>query len=328
MSLSSLDSMQKIEKWFIVWKDKNQNILDDIIFNEKLTVRNILKDIPCDFDYQILSENQKKNYKNCWNILLFRHYIELNNTTLRNWSFCKNFKLCPNCAKRRAYIQRKDFCSYIDQNKYLLNYHWYYIVLPVYHNLTMSALDTLLKTKAWLNNARKFMKTYKNWWKKHNFFWLLKGSIYSFEVTHWRNWYNVHINLIWYTEKKIDIIQKWYTGFNQELSDAWLKATGDSYIVSIQELDFSTNDKIKHNIMEVFKYCLKNLVMPNDKLIEFYQQSKWFRFVWWLGELYWKKDLKFENDNLADDTYKKDEDYIDIVSRYDKIKKQYTRTLL
>ena len=308
--------IEKAEKGFIQAKSKVSDLLPLIKAKKDGFVKN----------GWIMTEESKKRLAYCSNFLHFRDFYKIDKTLLKNANFCKSFKLCPACAKRRAYIQRKDFLEAIKKDKWLLQDNWYYIVLPVLHNKEMSAVEVLEKCKNWLNKIRNYIKLSKrrDWY--NSFFSRFDWFVYSFEVTYSVNWYNVHINLMWHTGQNIDIIQKSNTWFNQELSNEWLKATGDSYIVSIQRLDFKSEEDIKKNIMEVFKYCLKNLDMPASKLLEFYKDTPYYRFVWTMGDLYWSKWrlkwFKTEHNDLSDEELY-DDAFIDFYRKYSTKRKAY-----
>jgi hypothetical protein len=68
--------------------------------------------------------------------------------------------------------------------------------------------------------------------------------------------------------------------FNQEISDARLQKTGDSYIVSIQKVD------VKEKIYEVLKYITKFSTLPDDKRLELFLKTPRYRFMRKRGILY------------------------------------------
>lgn len=311
--------------------NRNYNILTQETYNfiEKTTKRfQQSKKRVQKFTKFAYSFADKENYKltskvletvsDCGSWLEFRNYYKQDKTKLHNANFCKKDKLCPACAMRRASKQVKKVYDVIITNKSLLNKNWYYIVLPVKHNITEDFETVFNRAKDGLATLRKAINNAKNFKKSSSFFSRFDGLFYSFEVTKSDNGWNVHINLLCCSDKEIPGIYK-YTHKNgqltyqhQDIMRDWSKYTdNNSYMHSINKLDTSSKDDIIKNLLEVFKYSLKFQDLENDDLLEVYEKTYQKRLLGAFGILYnIKLDVELENDEVLD------EEFLEIIYRF------------
>lgn len=277
------------------------------------------------FSYQFAD---KENYKltskvldtvsDCGSWLEFRNYYKQDKTKLHNANFCKKDKLCPACAMRRASKQVKKVYDTISYSDKLKNKNWYYIVLPVKHNITEDFETVFNRAKDGLKTLRYSVNNSKKFKKSSSFFSQFDGLFYSFEVTKSDNGWNVHINLLCCSDKEIPGIYK-YTHKNgqvtyqhQDIMRDWSKYTdNNSYMHSINKLDTSSKDDIIKNLLEVFKYSLKFQDLENKDLLEVYEKTYQKRLLGAFGSLYnIKLDVELENDEVLD------EEFLEIVYRF------------
>jgi hypothetical protein len=253
----------------------------------------------------------------CGSWLEFRNYYKQDKTKLHNANFCKKDKLCPACAMRRASKQVKKVYDTISYSDKLKNKNWYYIVLPVKHNITEDFETVFNRAKDGLQKLRKSLDNAKQKRAK-NFFSQFDGLFYSFEVTKSSNGWNVHINLLCCSDKEIQGIYK-YTHKNgqvtyqhHDIMRDWSKYTdNNSYMHSINKLDTSSKDDIIKNLLEVFKYSLKFQDLENKDLLEVYEKTYQKRLLGAFGILYnIKLDVELENDEVLD------EEFLEIVYRF------------
>jgi len=140
------------------------------------------------------------------------------------------------------------------------------------------------------------------------------GGMGSIEVTKTRNGWNVHMNLIVCSEVDIpvqEIITKDKKGNYKKnyISDAlksFLMKVGEgSYVHNISKLDFSSEELIRDNLVEVLKYSLKfSSLRKQDLLIvylEFYRKQLFFTFGAMRGLNL--EDVELEGDEIVDDEF-------------------------
>lgn len=271
---------------------------------------------------RIVKPTVQEAVNSCGSWLEFRHYLQSDKTKLHNANFCKQDKLCPACAMRRASKQVQKVHQYLQANPDLLKKHWYYIVLPVQHtkeedfstvyNRLRSALDKLKKN---LQNKRIGQKN------KKSFFTQFEGVLYSIEVTKTKNGWNIHANLMALSSSKIEgIYKKGKTYVHDGIMQDWAKYTdNNSYVHSINELDMSTDETLIKNLLEVFKYSLKFQDLSPDDLIEVYKSTYRKRLLGGFGSLYGLKiDVQFQDEAI-------DEEYLEIIYRYNYNCRNYYR---
>lgn len=261
------------------------------------------------------SDNQRQSYYDCWKYMPMEVYMDCSwkiHTKRSNAGmiYCQH-RWCPICEKRKLHNIKskvKDFIATDDLSKK----NWYYIVLTVKHT-KMDTLDTIFQKITWSKKKlsdkyRKDMQEIKNWWLAKSFFGIFDWLYWIIETTKTKNWWNVHMNIIWCTDQDIplkeikSIDKKWNyktTTINEKLVAEWKKVTKDSKIVSVNKLDFSNSQSKQNAIQEVFKYSLKDDDLYMSDKVEFLNYTKWKRLKWWWGCL---RGMLAMKDDLIDDT--------------------------
>lgn len=265
-------------------------------------------------DDRIMSSNKKNNLRECGSYLLFRDYYKISKVKLQRANFCGVDKLCPFCASRRAYKQQIKIEKYFEQNPNILKDNWFYIVLPVKHEINESFETVFNRLRLGLDKIRFAINNNKNGKGKKSFFSQFHGLFYSIETTfNHNNGWNVHANILACSSVPFDydLVEKinHHTGkfsyHSPELSLEWEKYTG-SYIHNISKLNFDSNESIKKNLLEIFKYSVKFSELWDTQLFEFYEFTQGKRLIGAMGSFY---SLKL--DALLEGDIKLDDDFID-----------------
>jgi len=265
------------------------------------------------------AKNFWKDLYDCGSWLEFRWYKKADVTKLHTANFCKRDKLCVACAVRRAYKQQIKFLSILEEDQTLKEKDWYYIVLPVKHNKTES-LETVLDRVADLR--KKISQSMRNSRRRKDItFWSnFSGGMFAQEVTHTKNGWNVHLNLLVNAPKGTKIHLKdiknrrgQISHQNEDLRQFMLKGF-DSQMHDIQMLDFSNEEVLRSALVEILKYSLKFSSLSNPDLIEVFIKTRRKRLFGTFGNL-WGKGI--EKVDLDKDTVL-DQEFLELI---------FTRTL-
>ncbi len=249
-----------------------------------------------------------KDLNDCGSWLEFREYTKLDKTSLHSANFCHRHKICKSCATRRSAKQVQKYNNIITASPELMAKKWYYIVLPVKHNIDES-FDTVYNR---VNEAINKIKKSRENKRGKTFFSQFDGIMIALEVTKSFNGWNVHLNLLCCTDNEIsNIYKKGKTFVHDELIDNWKRVTdNDSYIVSINKLNFNDAFELKKNLLEVFKYTLKFSSMKNEDLLEVYKCTNRKRLLRGWGIFHnLKEDVDMNDEDL-------DDEYIELVLRF------------
>jgi len=271
--------------------------------------------------------NIKKRVLECGAFTEYRASITDDRIKLVRANFCKKDKICMACAVGRAYNQQKKFMQSLEVFPYengddLLSKHWYYIVTPVRHSIN----DSLEVVYSRVDKLRKsvLMQMRDGRRGKSKGFWSqFKGGMGSIEFTYTKNGWNVHINWLVYSDNRVqykeitDGKKSWYQ--NDDL-EHFLRRFNDSYIHSINELDFTSREAIRKNILEVLKYSLKFSSLGPAQLIEVYYKLYRKRLFFTFGTLR-GLDLEAIDDVTFGDDIKDTEEFLRIV--YQRVKNSY-----
>jgi hypothetical protein len=235
-------------------------------------------------------------------------------------NFCRKDKVCLSCAVGRAYNQQKKFLQALEVYPYenddsLLDKYWYYIVTPVRHSLDESLDVVYSRADKLRKSALKQMRNSKS--RKSGGFWSqFNGGMGSVEVTHTKNGWNVHINWIVNSDNRVNNIREvtdgkkvWYQSDDLE---AFLNRFNNSYIHSINELDFSSKEAIRKNLLEVLKYALKFSSLEPQHLIYIYYYFYRKRLFFTFGNLR-GLDLEAIDDVTIGDDIKDYEDFVRLI---------------
>ena len=258
-----------------------------------------------------LKPSTVKAIEDCGSWLEFRHYKQHDKTKLHHANFCKKDKLCPACAVRRTARQVQKVERIITKTPALKKKHWYYIVLPVKHDKSMSYEEVSSKLRTAKNTLRQQIKDSKRGKGRYAFMSRFDGLFYSHEVTYGKNGWNCHLNLLCCSDAPVHGLKpKGKTFVHDDLINDWHSITGDSYIVSINPIDKTSEKGLMGGLLEVFKYALKFQALQPAQLLEVYEKSKNMRFYGAMGSLYGiKLDVDLEEEALSGD-------YIEFIFRY------------
>ena len=237
-------------------------------------------------------ENIKERVMSCGSFTEYKVSTSDDRIKLVRANFCKKDKICLACAVGRAYNQHRKFMQALEVYPYeegedLLSKYWYYIVTPVRHNrdepleVVYSRVDKLRKSVLMqMRNSKR--RNSKGFWSQ------FKGGMGSIEFTYTKNGWNVHINWLVYSDDRVqykevtDGRKNWYQ--NDEL-ESFLRHFNDSYIHSINELNFSSREVIRKHLLEVLKYALKFSSLNPARLIEVYYKLYRKRLFFTFGTL-------------------------------------------
>jgi len=272
-------------------------------------------------------ENMKRRALSCGSFTEYKAVKNDDRIKLFRANFCKKDKICLSCAVNRAYNQQKKFFQALEVYPYendddLLSKHWYYIVTPVRHSKTESLevvynrVDRLRKSVLMQIRDGKRGKS-KGFWSR------FKGGMGSIEFTYTeKNGWNVHINwlvnsnFIVPVKEVFDGYKIWYQ--NDDLR-AFLKRFNNSYIHSINKLDFSDRELIRDNLLEILKYSLKFSSLNPAQLVEVYYKLYRKRLFFTFGNLR-GLDLESVDVTLGDDINENDEFFRLIYERMNNFK--------
>jgi len=283
-------------------------------------------------------EDIRKRVLECGAFTEYRASTSDDRIKLVRANFCKKDKICLACAVGRAYNQQKKFMQSLEVFPYengddLLSKYWYYIVTPVWHDksepleVVYDRVDRLRKSVLMQIRDGKRGKS-KGFWS-----WF-KGGMGSIEITHSVNGWNVHINWLVYTDTRIELKEvntkkldsnhnfKRYkvTFANDELakfmdnfhSKAVSCKDKEMAIHSINELDFSSREAIRKNLLEIFKYALKFADLNPVHLIEIYYKLYRKRLFFTFGTLR-GLDLEAIDDVTLGDDIKDTEEFLRMI---------------
>lgn len=243
-------------------------------------------------DDKIISRDKKKNLLECGSYLLFRDYYRISKVKLHNANFCGVDKLCPFCASRRAYKQQTKIEKYFDTNPDILKRNWFYIVLPVKHEINETLETVFNRLRVGLKKIRFAINNNKASKGKTSFFSQFDGLFYSIETTYSQNGWNVHCNILCCSSTPFDydLIEKIDKNgkksfHSAELSLEWEKYTG-SYVHNISRLSFQTPEDIRKNLLEIFKYSVKFSELKSEYLFDFYLFTQTKRLLGAMGCFY------------------------------------------
>lgn len=199
-----------------------------------------------------LSGKQVRRYRLCHNYLLFRHFPDLEKTTLHEAKHCDMHLLCPMCAIRRA---ARAVMKYEEKTFELLHRNprlrLYYVVLTVKNVERLDiGFDHLERSMRLLVARRRAANSFLHGKKQfayaaNSVFANVSAGTYSFEVKRGKNsgLWHPHVNLLLLTDKPIS-----QTGISEE----WRGITKDSHVVHCEKKP-GTRDAF----VEIFKYALK-----------------------------------------------------------------------
>jgi hypothetical protein len=257
----------------------------------------------------IFKESTINSISDCSSWVEFREYTKLEKTTLHNANFCKRHKVCKACAMRRSAKQVQKYHKIITSSPDLMSKSWYYIVLPVKHNINESFSTVYERVNDAIGKIRKARRNTRG----KSFFRQFDGIMIALEVTKSSNGWNIHLNLLCCTDNKIQGIKKrGGTFIHDELIENWRKVTdNNSFIVSINELNFNDGDELQKNLLEIFKYTLKFSDMSNQDLLEVYKNTFGKRLLRGWGIF---NGLKEEID--LSDTELIGQEYIELIVRF------------
>jgi hypothetical protein len=273
-------------------------------------------------------EDIKKRVLECGSFTEYKASVGDDRIKLVRANFCKKDKLCMACAVGRAYNQQKKFIQALEVFPYeydedLLSKYWYYIVTPVKHSIEESLdvvynkIDRLRKSALMqMRNSRR--RNTGGFWSQ------FKGGMGSIEVTYTDNGWNVHINWLVYSDNRVQykekVDEKGKKRYENDDLERFLRRFDGSHIHFIGELDFSSREAIRKNLLEVLKYSLKFSSLDPAKLIEVYYKFYRKRLFFTFGTLR-GLDLESVDDVSLGDDIEDTEEFLRII--YQKVKNSY-----
>lgn len=189
--------------------------------------------------------------EDCGSYLKFRDYYTVGKIRLHSACFCRKALLCPLCAIRRG---AKTLKAYTDK---------FAVVMAENPNLKPYLVTHTIKNREDLDDAfGHFTRSMKLLTKQRQK--ALSGSsrnlpiemnkalggVASIEIKRGTGsgWWHVHSHAVWLCENP---------PIQEEASQDWHKATGDSFVVDIRPFSGETMDDYAKGFMEVFKYAVK-----------------------------------------------------------------------
>lgn len=196
-------------------------------------------------------------------------------------SFLCGDRFCPICARKRSTMLLERYKPIVEAETSGFFGH---MLTLTYKN------DPVLRDRKLISKHIRNLLRRKLW----NRYGGIAGGLYSVEVTLGEGGWHPHVHMLIFTRRPVAsyIDQKWLIELNQEVSDAWLYITGDSYIVRGVCWD--------GDLREIVKYVTKSPeVLPTDKLRELAAWSRAMRSVSAFGCFYGKtvsEDIEQEED--------------------------------
>lgn len=229
--------------------------------------------------------------------------------TVQSANFCKKSGLCHMCAIRRAAKMTKAYEQKINQ----------VLLTPEHQNLIPVMITATIKNRDDFKDAfnhlklswSKLLKKSQNWKQRTNKPAVMPelvnmvGAVYAYEfkVGKGGKWHP-HIHMFALLSNYID---------QEKLSQEWLEATGDSFIIGVTEC----KNGILKGLIECLKYSTKFGDMTPEQIVHVYENSKGSALVSPLGIL---RKVPIED---IDSDEQLDGDYIDYIAHYLYSKKGY-----
>jgi len=255
-----------------------------------------------------LTPNMNANIYNCGSWLKFRHYDQINKKTLYKARFCKKDKICPACAARRAAKQVQKVMLQLQSNKDIIDGYWYYIVLPVKHNM---GEDFMIVFNRLQNALKKINQSIRNQSRNkfsNNWFSQFDGIMYSIEETKTDNGWNIHANLLCRSQKLVTgLIKKgnnYDTFWSLEAVETLKNIAEGSHNISISPINIKEEKDLLKNLQEVFKYSLKFQDLSPDDLLTAYLCLYKKRLLGTMGTLRnLKTDVELNGDDVENQIF-------------------------
>lgn len=297
------------EVFLTSYKNKKSFLLFlDYIYNNKSKFNN-LPGLYATFGDDDKYQKFKQSLMDCGSWLVFNYYYRKKDIKLDKANFCKKDKLCVGCAVRRAYKQQNKFIEALNIKKELMKNDWYYIVIPVKHTRQETLQDVYKKIMKVRRAITKAIRDKKNG-RKSGIWGTFEGGLGSIETTKTLNGWNVHLNLLVNARNGSNLQlkevrnKKGQVSFQNEQIRQFLLNQVESQMHNINKIDFSNENEIRKNLLEVLKYSLKFSSLDLQDLlevaIEFYKKRLFFTF----GNI---RGIKLENVELEGDDVLDDE---------------------
>lgn len=308
----SENCQNKLTKTFQIYEKSEQRKNDfKSCYDRHLVYFKEGKQFPFSFDDFYMTFRAKNFFKNlvdCGSWLHFHWYLKSDVTKLHTSNFCKRDKLCPACAVRRAYKQQIKFMKILETDEVLPKNDWYYIVIPVKHNIKENFETVFSKVERIRKAIVQSLKDGKKG-KSDNIWTSFSGGMYSVETTHSENGWNVHLNLMINAPKgtKIDLKRvknrKGQISVQNDEIRQFLLNVADSQMHDITFLE--DNSKMRDNLVEVLKYSLKFSSLTNQELLEIFIKTRKKRLFGSFGNMYGKdiENVVLEGDEIVDDEF-------------------------
>ena len=216
-------------------------------------------------------------------------------------SFLCQDRFCEICARKRSAKLARRYHAVIRENCEGLHGHLLTLTYKNSHELRERGRIS--------KDVRSLLR--RGVWKRYGG---IVGGLYSVEVTKGEGGWHPHVHMLVFTRLPVASYRdgKWLVELNQEVSNAWLEITGDSFIVR----GVSWNG----NVEEVVKYMTKSPEsLPVDELRELTSWARGMRSVSAFGSLYGKQI----SEDIEEESVESGGTFMAIVRRFDSRAMEY-----
>lgn len=193
--------------------------------------------------------------RKCSDYLRFNQYHQSGKTKLASANFCKVYKICSQCAQRRATkLATQTLEAIIASHK--AQHHYYLLTATVRNGEDLDETN---------NRLFRYFRILTNRYMRKNTLnsiansWL--GGIWNYELTNNGNGWHPHYHGLIISDSPITDTQ-----FRNE----WKQISkGDSFMCDASLINYSDIEQLKKSVFEVCKYAVKNLELSPEHLAEF-----------------------------------------------------------
>lgn len=198
--------------------------------------------------------------RKCSDYLRFNQYHQTGKVKLASANFCKVYKVCSQCAQRRATkLATQTLESIMASHS---PSHYYYLLTATVRNG-----EDIDETN---NRLFRYMRILTNRYMRKNKNnsiankWL--GGIWNYETTNNGNGWHPHFHGLIIANSPITVSE-----FRNEWKDI---SNGDSFMCDASPINYSDIEQLKKSVFEVCKYAVKNLELSPEHLAEFVIKTK------------------------------------------------------
>lgn len=263
------------------------------------------KDAPVQIERPML--NLAMDVSTCANYLVFHNYYTVDQIRLAKITTCKKHLLCPVCARIRA---AKQVSRYLERLQ-LIRETTPRIKLALLTLTVKNGPDLDERFSHLVKSWKKYQKQRRDWLsvgRGRNELCNVSGAVFSYEVTNKGNGWHPHLHAV-------VILDDWIS--QSQLSDEWLKITGDSHVVDVRRIKKDPAE----GFLEVFKYALKFSELDLADNLHAFETLRGKRLQGSFGAFHGVKVPESMTDDLIDDL-----PYLEMFYQYSKSKGTYDLT--